>query len=90
MEHRFASGPLLARLLLQTRMATNKAMRNGRFGPSFLHDGFRYAPLEGVEAHYGIRITDEQLDLAADGKADRVLRIHDQLEIPHGPAQTQG
>jgi hypothetical protein len=90
--HRFASGPLIARLLMRHRMSVNEAMRIGTYGPTFFRGRIRYADLAAVEAFYGFRFTDNQIERASEGKPERVLRVSypDTKETTDGHAQAQG
>ena len=83
---RFISGPTIAALTQTPRMTINYRLRAGRYGPTFFHGRIRYADLAEVEKAVGLQFTETQIELAAQGRPGRVLRIPDQQESDHGPS----
>ena len=56
-------------------MAVNEALRAGRYGRTVRRGDVIYADLSEVERVENIKLSDDQIACAVDGKPDRVLVI---------------
>jgi hypothetical protein len=74
----FICGPAIASLRASSRMAENKLIRAGRYGPVLWHEGVAYVALAGVERHLGQHFAAEQIATAIAGKPNRILIIPEQ------------
>jgi IS30 family transposase len=75
---RLGSGPLIARLLGRHRQTVREAMRAGRFGQTVEHNGIQFADLATVERAARRRFTAANIEIAVDGRADRLLILEPQ------------
>jgi hypothetical protein len=69
------SGPLIARLCLQTRKWAHELITHGRFGSAIEQRGVLYVELDRVEHTLGRVFTDAQIVDAAEGIPDRIINI---------------
>ena len=75
---RFLSAPAIARLTAtRPRMTTCDRLLRGKYGQVIRRGRIPYVELAAV---HGIKFTEEQLALAVDGRADRLLVIPDHQE----------
>jgi hypothetical protein len=77
---RFASSPLIAKLILTSRITTHTRMKQGRYGRIIEHDEVLYVDLAAVERAEGVQFSADQIAQAAAGKPARVLTIPDEKE----------
>ncbi|MDI1343335.1 MAG: hypothetical protein PSV22_04425 [Pseudolabrys sp.] len=74
------SGPAIARLNLRTRKWAFQAIRRGDFGPVSTHRGVLFVTLDAVQSRIGMTFSDAQIESAAEGIADRIIRTQPQEE----------
>jgi hypothetical protein len=71
----YLSAPAIARLSACSRIAAHLQMRNGRYGPLVQRGRVPYAALDAFERHTGRQFSPEQIAMAVDGRADRLITI---------------
>ena len=78
---RFLSAPVISRLTLTpARMTVCDRMLRGKYGRVLRCGRTPYVSLAGIEAHHGVRFSEDQIALAIDGRPERLLVTNDTQE----------
>jgi hypothetical protein len=70
------------RLTGRPTMTVSDWLRGGVYGPTFFRGRIRYADVAAVERAEGTKFSDAQLELAVDGRPDRLIVVPIPTEEP--------